>query len=324
MTEPLLQVRGLTTSFSTRDAEASAVRGVDFSLAPGQVLGIVGESGSGKSVAMMSLLQLLPPSASVRGSAIYKGRDLIGMHARELRAIRGKEIGCIFQDPLSAFNPVRTVSHQIIEAIRLHDRRVSKREALERAEDLLDSVAIPQPKQRLDQYPHEFSGGMRQRAMIAMALANNPKLLIADEPTTALDVTVQAQILDLLRELTELRGIATILITHDLGVVAGMADDIMVMYAGRVVERGTAEAIFYHTQHPYTRGLIDATPNLDKLGERLRAIDGTPPSIWNRPGGCSFAPRCSFATGACRAAEPDLRSGGATETACIRIGDLSV
>ncbi|MDO9526165.1 MAG: ABC transporter ATP-binding protein [Gemmobacter sp.] len=322
MTAPLLEVTGLTTTFGTGGKRASAVRGLDFTLEPGKVLGIVGESGSGKSVAMMSMLQLLAPSAKVTGSAIYKGRDLITMGPRDIRKIRGKEIGCIFQDPLSAFNPVKTIGHQIVEAILLHDSKISKRAATEHATSLLADVAIPQPGERLGQYPHEFSGGMRQRAMIAMALANGPNLLIADEPTTALDVTVQAQILDLLRKLTEERGIATILITHDLGVVAGMADEIMVMYAGRVVERGSAEAIFYDTRHPYTRGLIAAMPKLDGPGEILRAIEGTPPSIWTRPPGCSFAPRCSFAIEACRTTEPGLRRVGETETACMRAEEL--
>lgn len=320
---PLLEIRNLRAAFPGPDGPVEAVRGVDFTLDAGQVLGIVGESGSGKSVAMMALLQLLPDHATVDGSARFKGRELVGMPAREIRQIRGRDIGCIFQDPLSAFNPVVTIGHQIVEAIRLHDRRIGYRAAFAKAVDLLASVSIPQPATRVQQYPHEFSGGMRQRAMIAMALANDPSLLIADEPTTALDVTVQAQILDLLQQLAQDRGIGMVLITHDLGVVARMARDIAVMYSGRVVETGTADDIFYHTCHPYTRGLIAAMPTVDSVGRILTPIEGTPPSIYNRPAGCSFAPRCGFAMSMCRATDPELRQVGPTRTACLRAEDLT-
>jgi oligopeptide/dipeptide ABC transporter ATP-binding protein len=272
---------------------------------------------------MMALLQLLPAQATVTGSARFQGRELVGMAPRDIRRIRGRDIGCIFQDPLSAFNPVVTIGAQIVEAIRLHDGGISRRAALNRAVELLASVAIPEPERRARQYPHEFSGGMRQRAMIAMALANDPALLIADEPTTALDVTVQAQILDLLRGLARERGIGMVLITHDLGVVAGMARDIAVMYGGRIVETGTAEDIFYRTAHPYTRGLIAAMPKLDRIGETLIAIEGTPPSIYTRPAGCSFAPRCPMAQEQCRATDPALRTVGATQIACLRAEEIS-
>jgi len=320
---PLLEIRGLRAAFPGPDGPAEAVRGIDLTLDPGAVLGIVGESGSGKSVAMMALLQLLPSSATVSGSARFKGQELIGMPRRDIRQILGQDIGCIFQDPLSAFNPVLTIGAQIIEAIRLHDRRISRRAAQARTVELLESVSIPQPAQRAVQYPHEFSGGMRQRAMIAMALANEPALLIADEPTTALDVTVQAQILDLMRKLAEDRGIGMVLITHDLGVVAGMARDIAVMYGGRVVESGTAEEIFYDTCHPYTQGLIAAMPRLDHIGDTLTSIEGTPPSIFSRPPGCSFAPRCGLAQPACNETDPELRRVKTTLTACLRAEEIA-
>lgn len=320
---PLLEIRDLRAAFPGPDGPVEAVRGVDFTVSAGEVLGIVGESGSGKSVAMMALLQLLPANATVSGSARFRGRELVGMPIREIRRILGRDIGCIFQDPLSAFNPVLTIGDQIVEAIRLHDRSIGRRAALDQAVALLASVSIPQPDKRAHQYPHEFSGGMRQRAMIAMALANNPALLIADEPTTALDVTVQAQILDLLQRLAQDRGIGMILITHDLGVVAGMARDIAVMYAGRVVETGTADDIFYHTCHPYTRGLIAAMPSLDSVGGRLTPIEGTPPSIFDRPAGCSFAPRCNLALPACRTTDPELVDLGATRAACLRAQEIA-
>jgi peptide/nickel transport system ATP-binding protein len=323
MSEPLLEITGLRAAFPGPDGPAEAVRGVDFRLEPGKVLGIVGESGSGKSVAMMALLQLLPEQAIVSGSAKLNGQELIGMKPTQMRHIRGRRIGCIFQDPLSAFNPVLTIGAQIVEAIRLHDRKISRRAAWQSAEQLLVSVAIPQPSLRMGQYPHEFSGGMRQRAMIAMALANKPDLLIADEPTTALDVTVQAQILDLLKRLVQQQGIGMVLITHDLGVVAGMADDIAVMYGGRVVERGSVETVFYETRHPYTRGLINAMPKLDRPTDTLVAIEGTPPSIWGRPPGCSFAPRCTFADQQCANTDPRLEQVGATYSACLRADALA-
>ncbi len=316
MTVPLLDIRDLRISFHGPGGTwADALCGIDLSLEPGKVLGIVGESGSGKSIAMMAFLQLLPRSARVHGSARFRGEELIGMPASRIRQIRGKAIGCIFQDPLSAFNPVKTLGDQVAEAIRLHDRSISKRAALKEAERLFELVAIPQPARRVRQYPHEFSGGMRQRAMIAMALANKPDLLIADEPTTALDVTVQAQILDLLSDLRQEFGIGMVLITHDLGVVAGIADEIAVMYGGSVVERGPTDPIFYETSHPYTAGLISAVPTLDGTGA-LKQIEGTPPSIFSRPKGCAFHPRCGRAGGPCRVETPRLAPHGGTACAC--------
>jgi oligopeptide/dipeptide ABC transporter ATP-binding protein len=314
--EPLLEITGLHAGFKGPSGYAEAVRGVGLSVKRGEVLGIVGESGSGKSVTMMAMLQLLPDGSRITGSAKFAGEELVGMPPDRIRKIRGKRIGVIFQDPLTSFNPVLTIGHQIGEAMRLHDRTMSERQALAKAEHLLDQVAIPQPSRRVRQYPHEFSGGMRQRAMIAMAIANNPDLLIADEPTTALDVTVQAQILDLLGRLRDELNIALVLITHDLGVVASMANGIAVMYGGRVVERGTVEDLFYRTRHPYTRGLMAAMPRLDQSGEDLVAIQGTPPSIWARPSGCSFHVRCPVARPICSREDPLLLSAAATEAAC--------
>lgn len=317
MTGPLLEIRDLRISFQGAGGNrAEALRGIDLTLNAGDVLGIVGESGSGKSVAMMAFLQLLPKSARVSGSAKFRGEELIGMSPARIRRIRGKAIGCIFQDPLSAFNPVIPIGKQIGEAIRLHDSSVSRRDALKEAEKLFDMVAIPQAARRVRQYPHEFSGGMRQRAMIAMALANRPELVIADEPTTALDVTVQAQILDLLAELRRELGIGLVLITHDLGVVAGIADEIAVMYGGRLVERGPTDPVFYETAHPYTAGLIGAVPALTGDRGKLRQIEGTPPSIFSRPSGCSFHPRCDRVQDICKQTEPALTTSGATSHAC--------
>ncbi|ANT62203.1 hypothetical protein AYJ57_17400 [Salipiger sp. CCB-MM3] len=316
MTAPLLDLSDLRVRFrNARGEEAEALRGVDLRLEPGKVLGLVGESGSGKSVTIMACLQLLPGSARVSGSARFKGEQLVGISPRRLNRIRGKAIGCIFQDPLSAFNPVLPLGAQIVEAIRLHDRTISRRAALKEVERLFELVAIPQASKRVHQYPHEFSGGMRQRAMIAMALANKPELLIADEPTTALDVTVQAQILDLLSDLRRELGIGMLLITHDLGVVAGMADEVAVMYSGRVVEQAETDPLFYGTRHPYTAGLIDAVPRLDSTGP-LRQIEGTPPSIFSRPPGCAFAPRCGRAGPRCHASDPALERHGPTRMAC--------
>ena len=316
MTAPLLELTDLRVSFPGPDGRwAEALLGIDLTLEAGGVLGVVGESGSGKSIAMMAFLQLLPRGTRVSGSARFRGQELIGMPPSRIRRIRGKAIGCIFQDPLSAFNPVIPVGRQVAEAILLHDDAMSRRAALKEAERLFEMVSIPQPARRLRQYPHEFSGGMRQRAMIAMALANRPDLVIADEPTTALDVTVQAQILELLAELRRDLGIGLVLITHDLGIVAGFADQVAVMYAGRVVERGATDPVFYQTAHPYTAGLIRAVPSLERAGG-LSQIDGTPPSIFARPTGCSFHPRCDRAQGICRTVDPRLQRCGATDSAC--------
>jgi oligopeptide/dipeptide ABC transporter ATP-binding protein len=265
---------------------------------------------------MLGVLGLLPPSALVSGSARFRGQELLAMPQPALRAIRGARIGMIFQDPLTALNPVLQVGQQVVEAIRIHHRDVSRKAAMARAVELLDLVSIPQPEHRVRQYPHEFSGGMRQRAMVAMAMANEPELLIADEPTTALDVTVQAQILEVLQRLRARLRIGLILITHDLGVVAGMADTVAVMYAGRVVERGGVDAVFEASRHPYTRGLLAALPKLDAGDEPLVGIEGRPPSLAERPSGCAFHPRCPLAQDRCRTEEPVLRQVGPTWSAC--------
>jgi peptide/nickel transport system ATP-binding protein len=316
-TEPLLAIRDLRVSFATRSGPVEAVAGIDIDLEEGRVLGVVGESGSGKSVSMLGVLGLLPRSAVVSGSARFRGQELLGMAPQALQAIRGARIGMIFQDPLTALNPVLRVGEQIVEAIRIH-RDVSRKAAMARAVELLDLVSIPQPRERVQQYPHEFSGGMRQRAMIAMAVANEPDLLIADEPTTALDVTVQAQILEVLDSLRARLGIGLILITHDLGVVAGMADSVAVMYAGRVVERAEVDAVFETPRHPYTRGLLAALPKLDAGDEPLVGIEGRPPSLHDRPPGCAFHPRCALAEARCRIERPTLRFVGSTWCACHR------
>ncbi len=313
---PLLEIRDLHVSFGVGSDAADAICGVDLSLNAGEVLGIVGESGSGKSVTMMALMQLLPSSSRITGSVRFQGRELVGLPASEMTRLRGARIGMIFQDPLTAFNPVLTIGQQIVEAIRLHDHGLSKKAAFDRAVELLAEVSIPQPDRRVHQYPHEFSGGMRQRAMIAMAIANRPELLIADEPTTALDVTVQAQIMDLLHKLREDLKIGLVLITHDLGVVAGAADQIAVMYSGRIVERGAVRDVFRHSRHPYTRGLLGSLPKLNGGGGPLVAIEGMPPSLRNRPPGCAFRPRCRSAASLCAAEVPALLPAGAVESAC--------
>jgi oligopeptide/dipeptide ABC transporter ATP-binding protein len=304
--EPLLDVRGLEVAFATEDGIVQAVDGVDFKLERGKVLGIVGESGSGKSVTSLTLLGLTRgPNARFGGEAIYKGKNLLGMSEDDLREVRGAEIAMIFQDPMTSMNPVYKVGQQIVEQIRLHTK-VSKREARARAVALLEQVGIPNAKRRVDDYPHQFSGGMRQRAMIAMALSCNPDVLIADEPTTALDVTIQAQILELIGQLKDEYDSSVILITHDLGVVADVADDILVMYAGRVVEHGPKRKLFYDPQHPYTWGLLGSIPRLDRpKPERLFSIRGTPPSLINPPRGCRFRPRCPHAFDKCLE-EPEL------------------
>jgi len=321
--EPLLEIRDLRISFATPSGPLEAVSGIDMTLERGGVLGLVGESGSGKSVSMLGALGLLPKSAQVSGSVRFRGRDLLAMPPQDLRAIRGARIGMIFQDPLTALNPVLRVGEQIVEAIRIHHRDVSHKAAMARAVELLDLVSIPQPQQRVRQYPHEFSGGMRQRAMVAMAMANEPELLIADEPTTALDVTVQAQILEMLQHLRARLGIGLILITHDLGVVAGMADTVAVMYAGRIVERGGVDDVFADSHHPYTRGLLAALPKLDAGDAPLVGIEGRPPSLSERPQGCAFHPRCPLAEDRCRKEEPALRQVGSTSSACHRAEALS-
>ncbi len=295
MTDALLRVEDLKVEFPTEDGIVHAVDGITYEVLPGKTLGIVGESGSGKTVSSLTTLGLTRrQGAQISGKIMFAGRDLVAASEEELRAIRGNEIAMIFQDPLSAMHPLYRVGSQLIEAVLAH-RDVGKAKARERAIELLGLVGIPDPGKRVDAYPHEFSGGMRQRAMIAMALANEPKLLIADEPTTALDVTVQAQILALMERLQRELGMAILIITHDLGVVAEMADDIAVMYAGRIVETGSADSIFAKPQHPYTWGLLRSIPRLDSpRDEELVPIFGTPPSLINPPSGCHFHPRCPY------------------------------
>ncbi|MDX6591462.1 MAG: peptide/nickel transport system ATP-binding protein [Gaiellales bacterium] len=313
MTEPLLEVRDLKVSFRTEDGLVRAVDGVSFTLAKGEVLGIVGESGSGKSVTMMSVMRLIiDPNAIFEGEVIYKGRDLMSLSQDEMRGVRGAEIAMIFQDPMTSLNPVYRVGWQIAEQIREHER-MSSREARARAVELLGAVGIPNPRTRVDDYPHQFSGGMRQRVMIAMALSCNPDLLIADEPTTALDVTIQAQILELIRRLKIDFDSAVVLITHDMGVVADAADRVAVMYAGRVVEEGPKRSVFYDAQHPYTWGLLGSIPRLDRpKPRRLTAIPGVPPSLIRLPPGCAFAPRCAHRFERCHIDPPltDKIGGG--------------
>jgi peptide/nickel transport system ATP-binding protein len=293
MAEPLLEVRDLKVSFRTEDGLVRAVDGVSFTLAKGEVLGIVGESGSGKSFSVMSVMRLIiDPNAIFEGEVIYKGRDLMKLSQDEMREVRGAEIAMIFQDPMTSLNPVYKVGWQISEQIREHEE-LSASAARGRAVELLAAVGIPNPELRVDDYPHSFSGGMRQRVMIAMALSCNPDLLIADEPTTALDVTIQAQILELIRRLKDDFDSAVILITHDMGVVADAADRVVVMYGGKVVEEGTKRGVFYDAQHPYTWGLLGSIPRLDRpKPKRLTAIPGMPPSLIRLPKGCAFAPRC--------------------------------
>ena len=304
----LLEVRSLRTRFATDDGAFAAVDGVDFTVEAGRTLAIVGESGCGKSVTALSIMGLVPkpagridPASSIR----FEGRELVGADERELQDLRGNAMAMIFQEPMSSLNPAFTIGEQIVEGLMRH-RPLSRAEAQERAIEMLRKVRIPAPEQRFKEHPHKLSGGMRQRAMIAMALACEPRLLIADEPTTALDVTIQAQILDLMRSLQRDTGTAVVLITHDLGVVAEVADEVVVMYAGRVVERAGVAALFEAPQHPYTVGLLGSIPRLDVQRERLAAIDGQVPSPLRMPAGCRFAERCPFADDRCRAASPPL------------------
>ncbi|MDH6133155.1 peptide/nickel transport system ATP-binding protein [Kitasatospora sp. MAA4] len=295
--EAFLSVRDLRIHFDTDDGLVRSVDGVSFDLAPGKTLGIVGESGSGKSVTSLGIMGLhRSKRARISGEIWLEGEELVSADPDRVRQLRGRKMAMIFQDPLTAMHPYYTVGQQIIEAYRVHHPAASKKEAKVRAVEMLDRVGIPQPDRRVDDYPHQFSGGMRQRAMIAMALVNDPSLLIADEPTTALDVTVQAQILDLIRDLQQEFGSAVIIITHDLGVVAELADDILVMYGGKCIERGPATTLFDAPEHPYTWGLLGSMPRLDRdLQERLIPVRGTPPSLINVPSGCAFHPRCPYA-----------------------------
>ena len=308
-TTPLLEVKGLRTEFRTGGSSFAAVDGISFSLAPGETLGIVGESGCGKSVTSLSIMRLVPnpPGRITAGEIRLEGRNLLDLPEGDMRAVRGDDIAMIFQEPMTSLNPVQTVGDQIIEAVQLH-RPLNASSARARALEMLRLVKIPSPETRLDEYPHQLSGGMRQRVMIAMALACDPKLLIADEPTTALDVTIQAQILDLLRDLRERTGAAIMLITHDLGVVAEIAHRVIVMYAGRIVEEAPVDLLFADPQHPYTLGLLGSIPRLGSDGdERLTAIEGVVPNPYALPPGCRFSPRCPLADTRCRAEQPILR-----------------
>ena len=301
----VLEVNNLHTSFFTDVGEVKAVNGVSFSLEPGKTLGIVGESGSGKSVTAYSIMQILAQTGRItEGEVKYKGQDITKFSEKEMQSFRGSKCSIIFQDPMTSLNPVFTVGYQLEEAIMLHTNK-TKAEAKERAIELLTLVGVNDPQKRLKQYPHEHSGGMRQRDMIAMALACEPDILIADEPTTALDVTIQAQILDLMKELQEKLGMAIIMVTHDLGVIASMSDEIIVMYGGRVCERGTADDIFYRPAHEYTKGLLRSIPRLDNMGEKLVPIGGTPINLLNMPAGCAFCPRCDEAMKICLSEVPE-------------------
>jgi peptide/nickel transport system ATP-binding protein len=309
--EPLLSIRDLVVEFKTDDGIVHAVDGISYDVFPGETLGIVGESGSGKSVSTMSILGLIPqpPGRIPSGTAMFKGRDLLKMKKRELRQFRGEELAMVFQDPMTSLNPVLKVGDQLGEAIKTHHPKEPDEKIRARVIDLLRLVGVPNPDVRYTQYPHEFSGGMRQRAMIAMSIANSPSLLIADEPTTALDVTIQAQVLEVLKKVQAETDAATILITHDLGIVAELCERVIVMYAGRIVEHGDVHTIFQNPRHPYTIGLMDSLPKLTEDEEWLRPIPGQPPSLINRPSGCAFHPRCFLSQGRlrCRDEVPLLR-----------------
>jgi peptide/nickel transport system ATP-binding protein len=304
---PLLEVKDLRVSFRTEDGVVHAVDGVSFTVEEGEVLGIVGESGSGKSVSMLSVMRLInDPNAIFEGEVLYKGQNLMALPQRQMRDVRGAEIAMIFQDPLSSLNPVYRIGWQIAEQLHAHEE-LTEQQARRRTLELLGAVGIPRPETRIDDFPHQFSGGMRQRVMIAMALSCNPDLLIADEPTTALDVTIQAQILDLIGHLKDEFRSAVVLITHDMGVVADIADRVVVMYAGRVVEQGDKRQLFYDPQHPYTWGLLGSIPRLDRdRPRRLTAITGQPPSLISLPAGCNFGPRCPQVFNRCTAEDPPL------------------
>lgn len=315
----ILEVTNLRVSFRSERGVVRVLDGISFTVDEGEVLGIVGESGSGKTMTVLAVMGLITdPNAIIEGSIKFRGRELVGMKPREMRQLRGKDIAMIFQDPMTALTPVYTIGWQIAEQILTH-QKVSKAQAWDRAIELLAEVGIPKPEEAVHRYPHQLSGGMRQRAVIAMALTCNPALLVADEPTTALDVTVQAQILDLLRKLQKTHGSAIIFITHDLGVMAELADRIMVMYAGRIVERATRDALFADPQHPYTLALLNSIPPLEGARpHRLQTIAGAPPSLMNLPNGCAFAPRCSAKFAACE--EKPTLTPQPHETACFLIG----
>ena len=317
----VLSIRDLCVTFPTPLGDLRAVRGVSLDVEMGELMGVVGESGSGKSVTFLAAMGLLPQKARITGSVTVDGQELIGASQKVIRSVRGKSLAMIFQDPLSALNPVHRVGDQIVEMIQAHSNTTDA-EAMKRAVELLDIVGIPQPDERAHQYPHEFSGGMRQRVVIAMAIANDPKVLIADEPTTALDVTVQAQILEVIQRIQERFGTAVVLITHDLGVIARVAHRVNVLYAGRNVERATVDELFSRPTHPYTQGLLASLPHEGQ--SRLTPITGFPPNMLTPPPGCGFAPRCSFARPECDAAVPDMLQAGSSWSSCIRANDIAV
>jgi oligopeptide/dipeptide ABC transporter ATP-binding protein len=321
--EPILSIRDLVVEFKTDDGIVHAVDGISYDVFPGETLGIVGESGSGKSVSTMSILGLIPqpPGRIASGTAVFKGQDLLKLKKKQLRQFRGDEVAMVFQDPMTSMNPVLKVGFQLAEMITTHYPKEPDDKVRGRVLDLMRMVGIPNPEVRYDQYPHEFSGGMRQRAMIAMSIANSPSLLIADEPTTALDVTIQAQVLEVMKTVQAETDAATILITHDLGIVAELCERVIVMYAGKIVEHGDVHTIFQNPRHPYTIGLMDSLPKLTEDEEWLRPIPGQPPSLINRPSGCPFHPRCFLSQGraVCREEVPPLRSvdaGEAHRSAC--------
>jgi peptide/nickel transport system ATP-binding protein len=320
----VLEVTDLDVQFPTEDGLVRAVRGVSYSVRSGEVLGIVGESGSGKSVTSLAIMGLLPKSARITGSVKFRGKEMLNLGDKEFSQIRGKGIAMIFQDPMTSLDPVYKVGYQIAETVRQHDKNISSKAAKARAVDLLELVGIPNAGDRADSYPHEFSGGMRQRVVIAIAMANQPDIIIADEPTTALDVTVQAQVLEVLNTAREETGAATVLITHDLGVVAGVADRMLVMYAGRVVESGPVDGVYYTPRMPYTLGLLGSLPRLDEVEKtKLTPIKGSPPSMVNPPPGCPFGPRCPLHIERCDEAEPPLTEvDGGHWAACIRNEEL--
>ena len=323
----LMDVRNLVTRFYTQDGVVHAVNGISYTMEEGEILGVVGESGCGKSVHALSIMRLIPsPPGKIEGGEVwFDGRDLLKLSEAEMHHVRGAEIAMVFQDPMTSFNPVFTIGFQIMEALKLH-QGMDDKQARERAEELLTMVGIPEAKTRLDDYPHQFSGGMRQRAMIAMALSCNPKLLIADEPTTALDVTIQAQIIDLVKRLQEQLGMAVMWITHDLGVVARLAQRINVMYAGFIIERGNVKDIYKRPRHPYTIGLLGSLPRLDEApGTKLLSIPGLPPDLIDLPPGCPFVPRCTYAVDRCVEERPTLKEAdGVNHTvACWRWEEIA-
>ena len=322
----LLEVDNLTTHFETQDGVVKAVDGISYSLEEGEIVGIVGESGCGKSVHALSIMRLVasPPGKIVAGSVLFEGEDLLDISMAQMRSVRGNRIGMIFQEPMTSLNPVLSIGRQLTETLELH-MNMTKQQALARAAELLAMVGIPDPERRLKDYPHQLSGGMRQRVMIAMAISCNPRLMIADEPTTALDVTIQAQVLELMRSLALELGMALIVITHNLGVVARYANRVIVMYAGNIVETSTAEEIYHNPRHPYTLGLLKSVPRLDEpTGEKLDPIEGLPPDLIDLPEACAFAPRCRFAIDRCLNESPTLMDVGDSghRSACFRAAEL--